>query len=113
VGLAGFVVTGLGNFAGRDGELLLLFEVNPLYNIVHLGVGAALLFAATRGLATSRTMNMVIGAVYLLVGLLGPFIAGTAANILALNSWDHGLHLASAIVLLAVAMVADKARARV
>jgi hypothetical protein len=43
-----------------------------------------------------------VGAAYLLLGILGFFLVGTAANILALNTFDHFLHLASALLLLAV-----------
>jgi hypothetical protein len=46
------------------------------------------------------------GAVYLLVGVVGPFVTGTAANILALNTADHFLHIGSAIVLLVAGWVA-------
>lgn len=114
VGLVGFLITGFEKFAGRTGKELILFEINPLHNIVHLGVGAALLYAATKGLALSRTMNTLVGAVYLLVGLLGLFIVDSAAgDILSLNSADNLLHLASAAVLLGVGLAADKARTRV
>ena len=41
-------------------------------------------------------------------------LVGTAANVLALNSFDHFLHLASAILLLAVGLGAEReSRARV
>ena len=107
VGLAGFVVTSGVGFAATEGENLLLFEVNPLHNIVHLGVGAALLLAS-RTVAAARGVNVTIGAVYLLVGVLGLFLIGTGANIIALNGADNVLHLASAILLLGVGLGADR-----
>lgn len=107
VGLLGFVVTGFSNFAGTNGDSLLGFEVNPLHNIVHLLIGA-LLLGASRAVATAKGANTTVGAVYLLVGILGLFLLDSSANILALNSADNVLHLASAIVLLGVGLSADK-----
>ncbi|MGF0115757.1 DUF4383 domain-containing protein [Promicromonospora sp. Marseille-Q5078] len=107
VGIAGFVVTSGVGFAATEGTNLLLFEVNPLHNIVHLGVGAALLLAS-RTVAAARGVNVTIGAVYLLVGVLGLFLIGTGANIIALNGADNVLHLASAILLLGVGLGADR-----
>ncbi len=40
--------------------------------------------------------------VYTVVGILGFFITDTALNILALNTADHFLHLATAAVLFVV-----------
>jgi len=116
VALLGFLVTGGTGFASTDGVLLLgLFEVNWLHNIVHLLIGAALLIAGLSNVRAAKSANGVVGAVYLLVGIIGFFIVDTAANILALNTADHFLHLLSAVILLGVAIGADKTadRARV
>jgi len=107
VGIAGFVVTSGVGFAATEGEKLLLFEVNPLHNIVHLGIGAALLLAS-RSVRSAKAVNVAVGAVYLLVGVVGLFLVGTAANIIALNGADNVLHLGSAILLLGVGLAADK-----
>jgi hypothetical protein len=111
VGLAGFFVS--DTFAATDDNTLLGFEVNHLHNIVHLLIGVALL-AASRRTEMARRANMIIGGTYLVLGVIGWFITGTAANILALNAADHWLHLLSGAVLVAVAVAADKrARTRV
>ena len=111
VGLLGFAATAGVEFAGTEGGLLLgIFEVNPLHNIVHLIIGAALLGAGLASVRAARSTNMTIGVVYLLVGIIGFFLVDTAANILALNTADHFLHLVSAIVLLGVAFGADRVR---
>jgi hypothetical protein len=105
VGLLGFAVTGGIGFVATQGGLLLgIFEVNPLHNIAHLLIGAALLIAGLSTVSAAKATNTTIGAVYLLLGIVGFFIASTALNILALNTADHFLHLASAIVLLGVAL---------
>lgn len=109
VGLLGFAVTGGVGFIATKGELLLgIFAVNPLHNVAHLLIGAALLIAGLSNAVAAKTTNTTVGAVYLLLGIVGFFIANTALNILALNTADHFLHLASAIVLLGVGLTADK-----
>ncbi|GAA1829491.1 DUF4383 domain-containing protein [Agromyces salentinus] len=110
VGLLGFAVTGGVGFIATDGGLLLgIFEVNPLHNIAHLLIGAALLIAGIASTRAAKATNSVVGAAYLLLGIVGFFLAGTAANILALNTADHFLHLASALVLLGVGVGAERA----
>ena len=109
IGLLGFAVTGGVGFIATDGGLLLgIFEVNPLHNIVHLLVGAALLIAGLASVPAAKGVNITIGAVYLLLGIVGFFLVGTEANILALNTADHFLHLVSAIVLLGVGLGAER-----
>ena len=108
VGVLGLFVAG-GNFAGAEGGLLLgIFQVNHLHNIAHLAIGAALLFAGLRSTPAAKGVNLTVGAVYLLLGVVGFFLVGTAFNILALNTADHILHLASAIVLLGTGLALDR-----
>ena len=96
VGLLGFAFTGFANFAGTSDDKLLLFGVNPLHNIVHIAVGA-LWLASSRTEASARAVSTLIGAVYLVVGVLGLFINGSSdLNILNINQPDNALHLASA-----------------
>ena len=108
VGLLGLFVAG-GNFVGQEGGLLLgVFQVNHLHNIAHLLIGAALLIGALKSVRAARSVNIIVGAAYLLLGIIGFFIADTDANVLALNTPDHFLHLVSALVLLGVGFAADK-----
>jgi hypothetical protein len=109
VGLLGFAVTGGVGFLATEGGLLLgIFAVNPLHNVAHLLIGAALLVAGLANVRAAKTVNTVVGAAYLLLGVVGFFLVGTAANILALNVPDHFLHLGSAVVLLAIGVGADR-----
>lgn len=109
VGALGFAVTaGVGFIATEGGLLLGIFEVNPLHNIAHLLIGAALLIAGLSNARAAKTVNIVVGAVYLLLGVVGFFLVGTALNILALNTFDHFLHLVSALVLLGVGLGAER-----
>ncbi|WP_406248935.1 DUF4383 domain-containing protein [Microbacterium sp. M] len=114
VGLLGFAVTGGVGFLATEGGMLLgIFMVNPLHNVAHLLIGAALLIAGLVSVRAAKTVNIVVGAAYLLLGIVGFFLVGTALNILALNTFDHFLHLASAIVLLGIGIAADRAVDRV
>jgi len=109
VGVLGFFFTnGVGLFATEGGLLLGIFEVNPFHNVAHLLIGAALLFAGLANVKAARTTNTIVGAAYLLLGVVGLFILDSAVNILALNGADNVLHFASAAVLLAVGLGADK-----
>ncbi len=91
----------------NTGDNLIIFEVNPLHNIVHLAIGA-LLLVSCKTVAAAKGSNTAVGAVYLLVGILGLFLIDTSANILSLDGADNVLHFASAFVLLGVGLSQDK-----
>lgn len=113
VGLLGFTVSSGHHFVGDSGgELLGLFMVNGLHNVVHLAVGGLLVAAAAAGASAARTVNALVGAIYLVVGLAGLLILGSSLNLIALNAPDNGLHLASAALLLAVGALADRRSGR-
>lgn len=111
VGLLGFVVTSGIGFAATEGAQLIIFAVNPLHNVIHLAIGAALLYAGVKNVQLSKAVNTSVGAVYLLVGIVGLFLLSSPLNIIALNGADNVLHLASAVLLLGVGLSMDKARA--
>jgi hypothetical protein len=63
------------------------------------------------GLATvtaAKAVATVVGAVFLVLGIAGLFVIGSPVNVLALNGADNVLHFASAVVLLAVGLGADR-----
>ena len=103
VGLIGFAVTGFDDFAKVSAdsvdEKLLIFHLTPLHNVVHLLIGAAWL-AASRRHDTARSANLGIGAVYVLVALLGfleiDFVL-EALNIHGAGDADNFLHIVSGI----------------
>ena len=104
VGIAGFIpglTTNLYDgleFAGNDGnaELLGLFQVSVLHNIVHMlfGIAGLALGATASG---ARTFLIGGGAIYLALFLLGLVGAG---DWIPSNDADNWLHL-----LLGVAMI--------
>jgi len=112
VAVVGFVVTGFDGFAEPgNASYLAGFAVNPLHNVVHLVIGLALL-ASSRRTGSARAVNGLVGVVYLLVGLIGLFIArpDEPLNVLAINGFDNVLHLGTAMVLLTIAGAADRTR---
>jgi hypothetical protein len=113
VGVVGFAVTSGIGFFSTEGANLIIFEVNPLHNVIHLAIGAALLYAGLKNITTARTINAGVGAVYLLVGILGLFLLSSPLNIIALNGADNVLHLASAVLLLGVGLSVEKTPAAV
>jgi Domain of unknown function (DUF4383) len=112
VGLLGFVVTGFSQFAATSGDKLILFGVNPLHNLVHVAVGAAWL-AASRTETGARVVSALIGAVYLVVGVVGLFLVGGSSelNILNLNQPDNLLHFASALAALYLGLARPRTEA--
>lgn len=100
VGLVGFAVTGFDNFAGKTfNEELIIFAINPLHNIIHIGLGAVWIGAAAKH-ATAKSANMLLGVVLLLVFALG--MAGVL-EFLAIKdagAADNYLHIATAALAL-------------
>lgn len=88
-GLAGFVL---------ETPLFGLFDVNTLHNIVHVVLGAILIYGATSTSAAVMTTRGV-GALLVVLGILGiPFPDGF--GLVPLGGNDIWLHLASGTVLL-------------
>jgi hypothetical protein len=110
VGLLGFTVSGGHSIAGHDGgQLLGLFQVNSLHNLVHIAVGAVMVAAAIAGTRAARSANTLIGAVYLALGVVGLFITGDSPlNVIALKGADNGLHLVIGALLVGVGLGADR-----
>jgi hypothetical protein len=95
VGLIGFAITGFDDFAKESDKSLLIFDINPLHNIAHLGVGA-LLLAGSRSHDAAKSINLMVGVVYLLLAILG-FAGGILIeDLLNNNMADTFLHLATA-----------------
>lgn len=98
VGLVGFAATGFDNFASETGEKLIVFAINPLHNIAHIGVGALLLVGSSRH-ETAKSVNLVVGIVYLLLAILG-FAGVLVEDLLNVNQADNFLHIATAALAL-------------
>ncbi|RBY75533.1 DUF4383 domain-containing protein [Geodermatophilus sp. TF02-6] len=110
-GIAGFFVTGVGDFFGHHGDRLLGFMVNPFHNVVHLLVGVAGLTLA-RTLGGARTYGWLLAVGYGAAFVYGLVAVGRSWDVLDLNGADNWLHLVSALVGLAIALVPVQAAAR-
>ncbi|WP_034273190.1 DUF4383 domain-containing protein [Haloechinothrix halophila] len=102
IGIAGLTLTATTGFAAAEGVHLLIFQLNPLHNVLHLVLGTALGLAAYRGLRHAMLVNGVVGACFGALGVLGLFLLDAGMNPLALNGADNVLHLSSAVILLVV-----------
>jgi hypothetical protein len=95
-GILGFFYNssfGTGDGTSRDAVLGIL-DVNGWHNVVHIASGVAGLLVAG-SYSGSRAYALGLGAVYLLVALLG-FIAGNGDelfNLVPVNTEDNVLHL--------------------
>lgn len=100
---AAFVLTGILGFIPAltpNGQLLSLFEVDTVQNIVHLLSGVVAIAAALGGYA--RLSAQAFGVVYGVVAVLG-FLGGAGSEILGLfpvNTAGNFLHLAIALAAL-------------
>jgi purine-cytosine permease-like protein len=110
-GILGFFLTSATGFAATSGPKLIdLFGVNPLHNLVHLVVGILLFVTALVGIHPARITNTTLGAIFLLVGVIGLLLANpdNSLNVLAINGADNVLNFATAVILLCVGFGADK-----
>jgi hypothetical protein len=112
IGIVGFFVTGFSNFVGQDAGTLIIFDVNPLHNIVHILIGVAGLVLG-RTLSGARTYGWLLAAGYGLAFLYGVFAVGQDWDILNLNWADNILHLATAIVGVVIAKMPARSGSRV
>jgi hypothetical protein len=114
VGVLGFlpaVVTGgtVADMPSASGSLIGIFPINALHNVVHLAIGAALLYAAM-ATPTAIMVSRVIGIVYLLVGVAG-FVSADGFGLLPLGGADIFLHLATGVVLAYIGFIAPSSEA--
>jgi Domain of unknown function (DUF4383) len=122
VGILGFIpgiTTNVGDmkFAGHESpsELLGLFQVSILHNIVHLGIGIIGLVAAATW-EGSRLYLVGGGALYLALAIYGWIIdRASDANFVPMNPADNVLHvvLGATMIILGVVLGRGYARDRV
>lgn len=89
-------------------ELLGLFQVSVLHNVVHLLFGAAGL-ALARTASSARGYLVAGGAIYLVLWLYGLVVDETSqANFVPLNTADDWLHLVLGLAMIALGVVLGK-----
>jgi hypothetical protein len=102
VGLLGFGETGFLPLAPVDGEAVLMFDFNPVQNVVHLALGAGLLAAAGRP-AGRWVAPAAGGTAFLALGLAHP--AGWVSR-LGMNDANAIAHVAVGVLTLAAVAAA-------
>ncbi len=120
VGILGFIPGITTNydelgFAGNDSqaELLGIFQVSILHNIVHLAFGIAGL-ALAKTLEGARTFLIGGGVIYLVLWLYGLLIdRGSDANFVPMNTADNWLHFVLGVTMIGAGfLLAREPRAR-
>lgn len=103
VGILGFIPGITSN-----SMLLGIFEVGAATNILYIILGIlAVVFAKS----APKTWGMIIGVVYLLIGLIGIFTAGSVLGLFAANTATDVLHIVLGLLFLWGGMQAGKASA--
>ena len=104
VGIVGFFVTGFDSFADNaQDEMLLIFMINPLHNIVHIVIGLAGI-ALSRTLAGARTYGWLLAVGYAAAFVYGLIAINQPWDFLNINAADNVLHIATAVVGLVMAL---------
>jgi hypothetical protein len=117
VGILGFVpgvTTNVGSMelAGHESpsELLGVFHVSVLHNLVHLAFGVVGIAAAARA-RSARTYLIVGGIVYLALVVYGLVIdMDDSANFVPLNEADNWLHLGLGVGMVALGLIPTRPR---
>lgn len=108
-----FVLVGLLGFVANPivGEMG-IFETDLLHNLVHLAFGAILLAVAMKSPMQAPLWLLILGVVYLILALVGFFVAGEDEMLLGLvraNTADHWLHVVLGVVLVGAGLMGKKA----
>ncbi|MBD9724170.1 DUF4383 domain-containing protein [Streptomyces caniscabiei] len=99
-------------FASHDSgaQLLGIFQVSVLHNLVHLAFGVAGV-AMARAASTARTFLLAGGAVYLVLWLYGLLIDHhSSANFVPLNTADDWLHFFLGVGMIALGVLLSRRR---
>ena len=104
VGVVGFFVTGFSNFVGQDAGTLIVFDINPLHNIVHILIDVAGLVLG-RTLAGARTYGWLLAVGYGAAFVYGLIAMGKEWDFLSINTADNVLHILTALVGLVIALM--------
>lgn len=103
IGVLGFLPFLGGTFSQEPDQLLGIFGITAAHNVVHLLIGLAFV-GASRTDALARQVSIGIGAVYVLVGIVGLLNLAFVNELLAINGADNALHFVSGLAALGVGL---------
>jgi len=112
VGILGFLgdpIVTQGSHAdmpSASGDLMGLFPINAIHNVVHLLIGGILLYGAT-DLDRAIPIARGVAITYAIVGVLGLFAPDTF-GLMPIGGNDVWLHLGTAIVLYGVTFLENR-----
>ena len=99
-----YLVAGIAGFVTNTSPLFGLFPVNALHNVVHVVLGAILIWGMMNT-ASAVLANRWVGVLLIVLAVVG-FFAGTSLdNLVPLGGNDVWLHLASGVILAGVSMM--------
>jgi hypothetical protein len=116
VGVLGFIPGITTNYDGLQAagheshaELLGIFQVSILHNVVHLLFGAAGIVLARRAASSARAYLIGGGAIYLVLWIYGLLVDKTSqANFVPVNAADDWLHFVLGVGMIALGVLLGK-----
>lgn len=110
IGILGFFVTGFGNFVQNTGDTLIGFHINPMHNLVHLTIGAFLVFMSTRpNAAVAEGAVLGVGLFYVVAFVIG-VVAPDNLTILSMSGYgdlENANHIVNGIALLSLGLISS------
>jgi hypothetical protein len=112
IGVIGFFITGFGNFVQQTPDKLIGFSINPMHNLVHLGIGLFLIIMCTRGsAAVAEGAVMGVGLFYITAFVIG-VIAPDNLTIISMSGTgdlENFNHIVNGIALLTIGLLSSAA----
>lgn len=99
---------GTGSIVAPGAPLFGQLTTNLLLGIVHLVIATSLVIGFFRGERLARRIDVATGALLLVLGMVGIFIADTPANVLAAGGVGNALHFAASFALLVTGLGAPE-----
>jgi len=105
LGVLGFAMGGMHQLFSETGTELIVFNLNPLQNVLHIAAGAVLLRGSLGSPGVVRASALLVAATMATMAIVGMIGMGEGAhNWLAANTADNLFHWAAAAWAVAVAL---------
>ena len=109
IGFLGFFITGFNNFLTDTGDTLMFgfASINPMHNLVHMGIGAFLIVMTRFSTAVTEGALMGVGLFYIVAFVIG-VSAPDNLTIIAMNGAGDGenlIHIVTGVTALAAGLI--------